>query len=84
MEKKRELTLVPVEEIPNTYKRTKLQRLLEEFAASGIAAARVDGAAAYRGLVGNLNRSAVRFSLPVKAITRRGTVYLLRVEPDKQ
>lgn len=84
MEKKRELTLVPVEEIPDTYKRTKLQRLLEEFAASGIAAARVDGAASYSGLVGNLTRIAERFGLPVEAITRNGTIYLLRVEPDKQ
>ena len=84
MEKKRELTLVPVAEVPGSFRRTKLQRLLEEFAASGIAAARVDGVASYRSLAGSLTRTAVRFSLPVKAITRRGTVYLLRVEPDEQ
>lgn len=84
MEKKRELTLVPVAEVPNTYKRTKLQRLLEEFVAKDIAAARVDGSDAYHGLAGNLNRCAARFSLPVKAITQRGTVYLLRVKPDEQ
>ena len=84
MEKKRALTLVPVEEIPGSFRRTKLMRLLEEFTDSGIAAARVDGAASYHGLVGNLNRSAMRFSLPVKAITRRGAVHLLRVEPDEQ
>lgn len=84
MEKKRALTLVPVEEIPGSFRRTKLMRLLEEFTDSGIAAARVDGACEYRGLAGNLNRSAKRFGLPVEAITRHGTIYLLRVEPDEQ
>lgn len=84
MEKKRALTLVPVAEVPNACRRTKLQRLLEEFVAKDIAVARVDGACEYRGFAGNLNRSAKRFSLPVEAITRNGTIYLLRVEPDEQ
>ena len=84
MEKKRALTLVPVEEIPGSFRRTKLMRLLEEFADSGIAAARVDGTCEYKGLAGNLNRSAKRFGLPVEAITRNGTIYLLRVKPDEK
>lgn len=84
MEKKRELTLVPIEEIPSSFRRTKLIRILEEFTDSGIAAARVDGAREYKGLAVNLNRSAKRFGLPVEAITRNGTIYLLRVEPDEQ
>lgn len=63
------------------YKQTKNGKLLEEFARSGLDAARVEGwtnATPY-STANSLNRSIERFKFAnVRAITRDGKVYLIR------
>lgn len=77
------LSFTPVDEIPGSYKKTKLQKLLQEFVDSNVPCAVVNGSESYRGgFTGNLNRAAKLFGCQVRAVGRGGKTYLIRLEPD--
>ena len=71
---------LPVEQIPNVYKRTKNQQLLEDFLASGMPACELKINDTAKKPASNLRSAAKHFSLPVTVISRHDKIYLIRRE----
>lgn len=76
------LTPVTEKELKKGYKRTKLHKILLEFAESDYNAARLDDHEYKNANSGTnaLNQSAKNFGMPhIRAITRNGNIFLLKI-----